>query len=153
MEEKYKFYKNIKIAYKKNKDLEKDNNEFIDSIIKKLDYYIHYFDREEKLLDEYKISIEDNKSKLLKFINDTKEENNIILNKKPYERIYKKQDKKNSDMDLLIKESKKIIDDYNKKKEDIKELDEENNKKDAEKELQEKGVNEENQKMSEDEKE
>ena len=153
LEEKYKFYKNIKIAYKKNKDLEKDNNEFIDSIIKKLDYYIHYFDREEKLLDEYKISIEDNKSKLLKFINDTKEENNIILNKKPYERIYTKQDKKNSDMDLLIKESKKIIDDYNKKKEDIKELDEENNKKDAEKELQEKGVNEENQKMSEDEKE
>lgn len=129
---------NIKSACKKNIDLEKDNNEYIHSIIKKLDYYIIYFDKEEELLDEYKISIEDNKSKLLKFIDNTKQENNTILSKKPYERIYIKQAKINSEVDLLIKDSKKIIEDYNKKKEDIKKLDEEN-KKDVEKEVQEKG--------------
>ena len=138
LEEKYKFYMNIKSACKKNIDLEKDNNEYIHSIIKKLDYYIIYFDKEEELLDEYKISIEDNKSKLLKFIDNTKQENNTILSKKPYERIYIKQAKINSEVDLLIKDSKKIIEDYNKKKEDIKKLDEEN-KKDVEKEVQEKG--------------
>ena len=143
LEEKYKFYRNTKITCKKNMDLEKDNNAFIHSIIKKLDYYINY---KEDLLDEYKISIEDNKSKLLKFIDDTKQENNTILIKKPYERIYINQDKINSDMDLLIKESKKIIEDHNKKKEDIKKLDEENREKEPEK------LNEDNRKKENDDK-
>ena len=127
LEEKYKFYTNIKLAYIQNKDLEKDNNEFIQSIITKLDYYTNYFDNEQEVLDEYKICIEDNKSRLLKFIDDTKQENNTVLSKKPYERIYINRAKINSDVDLLITDSKKIIEDYDKKKSDIK-MDEENKK-------------------------
>ena len=115
LEEKYKFYTNIKLAYIKNKDLEKDNNEFINSIVKKLNYYTNYFDNEQELLDEYKVSIVDNKSRLLKFIDDTAQENNTVLSKKPYERIYINQAKINSDVDLLITDSKKIIEDYDKK--------------------------------------